>query len=712
MPEYCYISSPQGEILDVNPAACEALGYTKEEILGKPLSSIYAPESYSKLLDLLGKWARTGTLRNEEMDIITKDGQKRPVLLNAGSVLDAQGNLLFSTSVQTDVYDFKDLHGQLREQQVRLNAIVASAMDGIIATDEDQRIVVFNPAAERMFHCSATEAIGSALDRFIPPRFRDAHKSHVREFGKTRITLRTIGALPPLRALRTNGEEFPIEASISEVDVAGKKLFTVIIRDITERRQAEEVLARHSAIVESSIDAIISMDLEGVLLSWNPAAQRMYGYTKEEAIGRSIAIITPPNLYREGTDILRRIGAGESIENYETVRVSKGGNKIAISITASPVRDPEGKIVGVSKIARDITASKQAAAALRESEERFRLVANTAPVMIWMSGQDKLCTYFNQGWLDFTGRTLEAEIGNGWTKSVHPEDLKECLEVYTKAFDQRKPFRMEYRLRRYDGEYRWIFDQGVPRFNVDGSFAGYIGSCIDVADRKFAEEALSTVSRKLIEAQEEDRAWIARELHDDINQRIALLAASLAHLKQALPGSAIETNRLIDDLCDQAISLGMDVQSLSHHLHSSKLDYLGLKVAAAGLCKEFSDQHAVKIDFHSDEIPNNLPKEVSLCLFRVLQEALQNAMKHSGSKHFQVTLAASTDQILLIVDDFGIGFDLEKAANARGVGLTNMRERLKLVQGELSIASRPGVGTVVRARVPLSTDTESAQAAM
>src|SRR4029077_17829055 len=146
--------------------------------------------------------------------------------------------------------------------------------------------------------------------------------------------------------------------------------------------------------------------------------------------------------------------------------------------------------------------------------------------MIWMSGTNKLCNYVNQPWLDFTGRRLTAELGNGWVESIHAEEVKACFDAYSQAFDRHEPFTMQYRVRRHDGEYRWVLNRGVPRFNADDSFAGYIGSCVDITDRKLAEEALSGVSRRLIEAQEQERAWIARELHDDIDRKSTRLNSS------------------------------------------------------------------------------------------------------------------------------------------------------------------------------------------
>ena len=338
---------------------------------------------------------------------------------------------------------------------------------------------------------------------------------------------------------------------------------------------------------------------------------------------------------------------------------------------------------------------EQAAHGVRESEERFRLVANTAPVMIWMAGTDRLCTYVNQPWLEFTGRPLEAQLGDGWAQGVHQEDLKGCLKAYSEAFDERQSFEMEYRVRRKDGEYRWILDIGVPRFSSGGNFAGYIGSCLDITDRKLAEEALASVGRRLIEAHEEERTWIARELHDDIVQRVALVAVELERSDQQGEDDSIR------QACQILVDLGKDIQALSHRLHSSKLEYLGLVTAAKSFCRELSEQRNVRIEFKHSDIPSAVPREISLCLFRVLQEALQNAVRHSGGQDFAVEVRGTQDGIRLIVSDSGIGFDWQDAINRRGLGLISMRERLRLVNGELSIESQPGRGTTVLARVPL-----------
>jgi PAS domain S-box-containing protein len=481
-------------------------------------------------------------------------------------------------------------------------------------------------------------------------------------------------------------------------------------QDITERKRAEDALRASEERLRLAIQAG-----EMYAYEWDPLTGRVTRSAEcIKILGNNepIQITRRELIARVHTDDREQVAASGSQftpehpniqSTYRYLRLD--GSVIWLEKSARAFYDDDGKMLRVIGIISDITARKHAEEALRESEGRFRLVANTAPVMIWMSGPDRLYNYFNQPWLDFTGRSIESELGNGWAEGVHPEDFKTCLETYTKAFDRREDFRMEYRLRRYDGEYQWVLDIGVPRFNQDGSFAGYIGSCMDVTERKLAEEALSSVSRRLIEAHEEERTRIARDLHDDINQRLALVAISLEQVEQlehSPSKSVAEGSSHIHEIGQRISEISADIQALSHRLHSPKLEYLGIVTAARSFCKEFSEQHKVEIVFANDDIPHTVPREISLCLFRVLQEALQNAVKHSDVRLFKVELRNASDAVHLTVRDSGSGFDLEEAMKASGIGLISMAERLKLVDGQLSIDSQPNRGTTIHARVPLS----------
>jgi PAS domain S-box-containing protein len=650
--------------------------------------------------------------------------------------------------------------------------------------------------------------------------------------------------------------------------------------DATDLMRAEEIRLRYAAIVESSDDAIIAKTLDGVISAWNPAAEQMFGYAEHEAIGQPITMIIPPDLHEEEYEILRRLRAGQRIDHFETVRVTRAGECIDVSLTISPLRDPAGRIIGCSKIARDITKAKQAAAALRhgeqrltrevarakilqsistrlisestpeslydqilgaamelmasdaasvqmlaaedtslkllawtnfhpdsatfwqrveagsgstcgkalsdnervvvadveacefmagtpdqkeyrrsgiravqstplrsrtgrplgmlsthwlvphtpteddfrffdvlarqaadviertraeetlrESEGRFRLIANTAPVMIWMSGTDNEITYLNETWLAYAGAPSDATVDTLQAMVLHPDEVQRCREVYKKAFEQREPFRLEHLLRRHDREYRWVVTTGVPRSTADGSFGGYIGTSVDITERKLEEAALA--SRRSIEAREEEKARIARDLHDDISQRIAVLGVHLGILRQRPPASATDLEQEIEGIYRQVAGLASDIQALSHDLHSPKLELIGLNAAVARFCDELSKRHDVAIDVHVENIPETLPADISLCLYRVLQEALQNVLKHGLPRRADVSLRGQIDTINLTVKDSGPGFDPDEAMRGQGLGLTSMKERLKAVGGQLYIQSQRGQGTTIEAVAPL-----------
>lgn len=342
---------------------------------------------------------------------------------------------------------------------------------------------------------------------------------------------------------------------------------------------------------------------------------------------------------------------------------------------------------------------RKAEAVLRESENRFRVMADTTPALVWMCDSHGKITYLNERRVAFTTPNLNAAYGDTWGAYIHPDDLERVIDTVSQGLKTKEPFSTEYRLRRSDGVYRWMFDVASPRVNGDGSFGGFIGSAIDTTDQKLAQLALERVSGQLIEAQEKERSRIARELHDDICQRLALLSMELQRADASSGSPTTKTS--LEEIRKHCSEIAGDVQSLSHQLHSSKLDLLGIAAAIRGFSKEFSKQYEVDIDFSEKNVPTKLDKDVSLCLFRVAQEALHNAMKYSGVRQFSVELSGMENAIQLVVSDAGVGFDVEEAKMDRGLGLLSMQERIHLVHGSFSVESKPWHGAKVIVSVPV-----------
>jgi PAS domain S-box-containing protein len=332
---------------------------------------------------------------------------------------------------------------------------------------------------------------------------------------------------------------------------------------------------------------------------------------------------------------------------------------------------------------------RKAEAVLRESEERFRRMADTTPSLIWMCDDQGKIIYLNERWLTFVGLAPDAGYGDAWIALVHSDDVENILENFRRALIDRQSFSREFRLRRSDGTYRWVFDIASPRANGDGGFAGFIGSAVDVTDQKLAQQALESLSGQLIEAQEKERARIARDLHDDICQRLVLLSMEIERAKRDSGGRVSATNNL-EEIRQHCSEISDDVQSLSHQLHSSQLDLLGIVAALRGFCRELSKQHGVTIDFSDRGVPGHLPKDISLCLFRVAQESLHNAVKYSGTAHYKMRLSATVCEVRLEVTDTGAGFEVEGGKRGRGLGLVSMQERVHLVHGKFTIESMRG----------------------
>jgi PAS domain S-box-containing protein len=356
----------------------------------------------------------------------------------------------------------------------------------------------------------------------------------------------------------------------------------------------------------------------------------------------------------------------------------------------------------LAKLLTSAMQRKYAFQALTESEQRFRHTTDHSPMLVWMSGADGLCTYFNRAWLEFTGVELQKQLGDGWTHLVHPKDVAERLSIYTRAFTARHEFKMEYRLRRHDGEYRWMLDIGVPRFDSERTFLGYIGSAVDVTERKHQEAAIS-LSAKLIKAQEEERQRIARELHDDVGQRLALLTIDLDRLHKA-PDSSLQHSML--RLLSEAHSISDCIRNISHDLHSPAVDMLPLGTNLRRLCRDFTQRASIEVHFEERDVPPDLLREVKVCLYRVVQEALRNIAKHSRARQAKIELTGDREGLTLKVVDDGVGFEVEQQSAAAGMGLASMRERVASATGTITITSAPMRGTQITAHIPLEAATD------
>jgi PAS domain S-box-containing protein len=347
-------------------------------------------------------------------------------------------------------------------------------------------------------------------------------------------------------------------------------------------------------------------------------------------------------------------------------------------------------------------------AMLRSREELLRVFVKNVPAAVAMLDRDMRYLQVSDRWCSdyLAGRALV--LGRSHYE-LFPEMPERWKEVHRRALAGERLRADEDYWVAQDGPH-WARWEVRPWITFEGSIGGILILAEDISRRKQMEEALSGMSGKLIEAQEQERTRIAREMHDDINQRLSVAAMELDRQGHNLQASADELRWSMAEVYKQISRLSSDIHSMSHRLHSLKLDSLGLAAAAKSFCRELGERQDVEVKFSSERVPRKLPEAISLCLFRVLQEALQNAVKHSGVRHFRVSLAGSTNQIALTVCDEGRGFCPEETLLKGGLGLTSMKERLNLVGGKFDIDARPSRGTIIRAFVPLKSKAKSAGA--
>jgi PAS domain S-box-containing protein len=452
-----------------------------------------------------------------------------------------------------------------------------------------------------------------------------------------------------------------------------------------------------AAIVESSDDAIISTTLDGVVTFWSPAAERMFGYAATEMIGRPVITIIPPQLVDKERALSRLAENGRMVRN-ESIRVRKGGQQLKVAATFSPVRDGAGTIVEILSIAHDVTEAHPVDIVRRESEERFRVMADSTPVMIKSAGLDGELNFVNKAFLEFTGRRMDETLGIGWAENVHPEDLQGCFEFRTTAFCERRLFRHEYRLRRHDGEYRWIVDTDVPRFDADGKFIGYVGSNVDITDRKSAGE---------LETRVNERTRIARELHDTLLQSFHGLLLRFQTVYSLLPSRPDEAREKLEKAINAASQAIIEGRDAVQALRSSTAEINDLAATIKTFGEELTARESSSIPpafrVEVEGKPRNLHPTRREEVHRIAAEALGNAFRHAQARKIEVEIRYEEQQFRLRIRDDGKGIDPEVLSAGRReghFGLHGMKERAEIADGKLEIWSRDGSGTEIELTIP------------
>jgi len=491
-----------------------------------------------------------------------------------------------------------------------------------------------------------------------------------------------------------------------------------------------------STLFEQAPEASAVLNTEGQVIRVNSEFTRLFGYEADEVLQRQIDdLIVPEAFVDSAREYTNQLKHGARVE-VEAVRRRKDGDDVRVFIVAVPINALTGEQTAIYVVYRNITEQKRAEERLRESEARFQAMADTAPVLIWMTGTDALCNYFNRPWLEFTGRTLDQEVGEGWIEGVHPDDVQGVFDGFLPAFNERKPFRMEYRLRRNDGEYRWVIESGIPRYTESGEFAGYIGSNIDITDLKRAGE-----ERERLLQLEAELAHINRV------SMMGELAASLSHeIKQPIAASVTNANtcvrwlrRDVPDItraCEaasrmvsDAIRAGEIVERVRSLYRRNTLEWELVDVNE--IIKEMIALLHDKADRNSVSIRTELDARLAIVrgdrvqLQQVLMNLMLNgieAMKETSGELTVTSKNTAHEELLVSVSDSGIGIVADQAdrifeaffttkSEGTGMGLSISRKIIESHGGRLWASANSGRGATFHFTVPREAAASSTSAA-
>ncbi len=658
------------------------------------LEHCFTTESWNRLLTIRNEWLRTGCSSTLDLELVREDGSTRWVSFKGEAERDADGEIVLLRGTVQDITERKATEERLREYE----HTIENADQMIAVVDSDYRYVIANQSFISALGKQRNEVVGRHVWEVLPKDvFERTLKPHLDRSFRGEVVRYEMKFSYPRRGERdTSISYFPLEG------VDGGHRIVCFWHDITERHMKDEALReseeRYRSLVESSHDWIWEVDSEARYTFVGPQSFKVLGYRPEEILGKTPFDLMPePEAarIRETFDAVTK--EHKPFRNLENINRCKDGRHVVLETNGVPIFDKNGKFVGYRGMDRDITERKRTEEALVESEQKFLKLFRTAPIVIYLSTLDGNIVDVNDAFEVITGYTSQETVGRTaeelqlWAEPIQSE------YIGSRLVEDRRVRDIEQRFRKKSGE----MHTGLLSANlIDISGKTLVLTTVkDITEQKIAETNLRDLSRRLINAQEEERKRIARELHDNISQHLALLSFAIEQI--AKTELTDDTRDSLHKVLNKTKSLSSDVQALSHQLHSASLDILGLAAGIDSFRREFAKSHQVTIQFVHSGVPNTIPGELSLALFRITQEALNNAVKYSGARDFKVALIGTADQVELTIRDPGVGFDVE-AVMPRGLGLTSMRERILPFNGTISIVSKPMQGTEITVRIPLS----------
>ena len=744
-PGLIYLKDLNGRYLHVNQKFKEVFSLSETEIIGRTDQEVFSPYQASHFQSHDRQVIETQKMLEFEEVTQQSDGLHTSIV-NKFPLFNENKEIFAIGGITTDITKRKLVEEALQESQAWISGIVDIADDAVIAIDEAQHITLFNQGAEKIFGYQSDEILGQSLDLLLPPRFSQRHQDGIRSFSQSTSKARIMGERGEVFGLRKDGKEFPAEASISKLKTTKGTTFTVILRDISERKQAQSAIGQLAAIVVSSEDAIIGKTLGGIITSWNQSAERIFGYAAKEVLGHNKSLLLPPDRPTEVTDILTRIQKGEIIHHYETVRRRKNGTLIDVALSVSPVRDFDGNLIGASTIARDITERRKTEEAFRQSERLVNSTMNSLTAQLCVVDDMGQILATNKRWNKFAkdnnGNLKKLGIGNNYfsvciqasqsgDKSAGKflNGLKKVLGKYSDEFS------FDYECSS-PNKIRW-FSARVTRFPDPGPIRAVIAH-YDITEQKILSQTIqqqnesleAEVARRTQRIQELEQrrmqveklaalSQIAAGIAHEINNPLASISQSLVLLKRAISLTHPHFHYVAkaEDCIDRIAHITKHLYQL-YRPSCLEPEPIDLKIplqTAMEVMNDRAKKHGVRLKMSpiSDPaITSVTPGE----LIQVFCNLIQNAIDASPpDSTIEMSLVTGPDTLSILVADQGEGISPEAAPHifepffttkqkkiegGMGLGLSVSHSLIESMSGTLDFSTTIGHGSTFRITLP------------